>query len=173
MDAWENTKDSVYSEILRYKADIAALDTLTHSLGGLQETMAEHIDMKSRILITLIGTSLTQVAGMRQQLRPVQDFHKEVQERVSIHHPVKLVVYVNKNEFLRSREHCMSVMAELKPVLQKIHEHLMVWHAQEFGRFNVVEDHPTGERDWSNTWKFLEGMIWDNYISSYTTLMGQ
>jgi len=123
MDEWENIEDSVWSApILRYKADMAALDLLIRSLVGLQKTLAMHIDLKSRCLIQLLSTSLLQVAAMRQELRPVSDFHNEVQEEVSIHRPVKLVVYVNKIEFLRRRKACVRVMAELREVLLDIHE---------------------------------------------------
>jgi hypothetical protein len=108
---------------------------------------------------------------MRQDLRTVEDFHKEVREQVSIHRPVKLVVYVNKLEFLRRSRGCTRVMTELREFLGGIHELLTFWHGQEFGNLRVVEDHPQGERDWSNTWKFLEVMFWDDYTSSYTALM--
>ena len=114
---------------------------------------------------------LEEAAPMRQELSPVTYFHKEVQERVSIHSPVKLVVYVNKIEFIRQREACARVMANLRNVFPEINGYLQHWHLLEFGKITLIEDHPEGERDWSNTWQFLEDMFWDTYTISYTELM--
>ena len=172
---WKDITQSTYArDILRYKADITALDVIIRSLEGLKDTMAMHIDLKSRCMIPLITASLSQLANLRQQLPPVSNVYRETElppSSTSDHDPGYLVRTVNTSQFLSHHENSARVMADLKNVLADMREKLDIWHVQEFGNMTLIEDHPDGERDWSDTWKYIEDMLWKSYTTAYTTLM--
>ena len=172
---WEDIGQSIHSrDILRYKADITALDVIIRSLEGMKDTMAMHIDLKSRCMIPLITASLPQLAALRQQLPPVSNVYRETElppSSTSDHDPGYLVRTVNTSQFLSHSRNSALVIAELKHVLAGMREKLDEWHVQEFGNMTLIEDHPDGERDWSDTWKYIEDMLWKSYTTAYTALM--
>ena len=172
---WGDISDSTHGrEILRYKADITALDVIIHSLQGLADTMAMHIDLKSRCWIPLITASLPQLAALRQQLPPVSNVYQETEpipDSSSDHDPRYLVRTVNTSQFLSHSTNSTRVMDELKHVLAGMRAKLEEWHVQEFGNMTLIEDHPDGERDWSDTWKYIENMLWKSYTTAHTALM--
>ena len=172
---WEDIRGSTHgTEILRYKSDITALDATIRALEGLLDTMAMHIDLKSRCWIPLITASLPQLAALRQQLPPVSNVYRETEpapDLSSDDDPENLVRTVNTSQFLCHCKASAQVMAELKAVLAAMRAILDNWHVQEFNNMTLIEDHPDGERDWSNTWKFLEDSIWNSYTTAYAILM--
>ena len=172
---WEDIRGSTHgTEILRYKTDITALDATIRALEGLLDTMAMHIDLKSRCWIPLITASLPQLAALRQQLPPVSNVYRETEpapDLSSDDDPENLVRTVNTSQFLCHCKASAQVMAELKAVLAAMRAILDNWHVQEFGNITLIEDHPDGERDWSDTWKYIEDMLWKSYTTAYTALM--
>ena len=170
---WEDISESTHgTEILRYKSDITALDATIRALEGLLDTMAMHIDLKSRCWIPLITASLPQLAALRQQLPAVSNVYRETAPMPNSNLDPGIVVRtVNTSQFLSHYTNSSQVMAELKAVLAAMRAILDNWHVQEFGNITLIEDHPNGERDWSNTWKFLEDSIWNNYTTAYAILM--
>jgi hypothetical protein len=172
---WEDIRQSTHgTQILRYKTDITALDATIRALEGLLDTMAMHLDLKSRCWIPLITASMPQLVALRQQLPPVSNFYQETEPPPSSNSdddPGNLVRTVNTSQFLSHYTNSAQVMAELKAVLAAMRAKLDEWHVQEFGNITLIEDHPEGERDWSNTWKFLEDSIWNSYTTAYAILM--
>ena len=65
MSEWEDVTSSGNEEpVMRYRADIATLDVILHSLAGLADTMTMHIDLKSRCWISLINVSMPELAAL-------------------------------------------------------------------------------------------------------------
>lgn len=164
MQGWEDIEDSIWSgPILRYKNNLHALSVLVHTLEGLQATLAMHNDLKSRCLIPLLKNFLEHVPAMRQELRPLADFYMQDDEHR---------VYVNRIEFMHWRRAGARLMTALRRAFRAMHEHLEIWHVQEFGNFSLLDRHPSGRvDDWSDTYVFLENTIWDDYMQAYTTLV--
>ena len=169
MSEWQHINSSTEARpIMRYRADITAIDVILHSLGGLADTMAMHIDLKSRCWISLINASLPQLAALRQQVPPVSDFYREEQQQGG-----QLLVSVNTNAFQRQRDAAALVIADLKAALRGIRTELDVWHAQEYGKITLPGEDPQGHDDMSESWKYIERMIWNTYTGSYATLMNE
>lgn len=169
MSEWQHINSSEEGRrVMRYRADIIALDVILKSLGGLADTMAMHIDLKSRCWIALINASLPQLAALRQQVPPVSDFYREEQQQGG-----QLLVSVNPTAFQHQRAAAARVIADLKAALRDIRTQLDVWHAHEYGNITLPGEDPEGHDDMSETWKYIECMIWNSYTGSYATLMNE
>ena len=169
MSEWQHINSSTEARpIMRYRADITAIDVMLHSLGGLADTMAMHIDLKSRCWISLINASLPQLAALRQQLPPVSDIYQEKQQQGG-----QLLVSVNTTAFQRQRDAAARVIADLKAALRAMRIQLDVWHAQEYGNITLPGEDPQGHDDMSESWKYIERMIWNTYTGSHATLMNE
>lgn len=166
-EKWEKMDDSMWKElILRYKAEKDGLDLAIKGVEGLQSTLPKHRDLKSGSLIVLLSSMQRDMAPMREELRPVSDFYKEVATKEK-----KLESYVNGEAFRGERRACERVMVNLKKILSHTHTQLRLWHVQEFGKLTALVHTPKGVRDWSETWKLLERDYWEDYTTGYTALM--
>lgn len=171
---WEDIRQSTHGEeIWRYKTDIEALDVIIRSVNGLAtEIFPFHIDLKSRSLIVILKTKLMPpLEALRQQLPAVSDVYAGVLTPVSGRYSGAIVISVNTQQFIRQSEAATQVMVDLKSKLMHIHQLLDQWFVQEYQNITLLEDHPEGQRDWSETWKFLEREIWEKYTTAYTALM--
>ena len=54
-----------------------------------------------------------------------------------------------------------------------MHTQLDAWHAQEYGKITLPGEDPQGHDDMSESWKYIERMIWNTYTGSYATLMNE
>jgi hypothetical protein len=168
-EQWTNIEESRYGqEILRYKADRAALDEITHALGSLPDTLIIHSDLKSRCLAVLIPVFVQQVQPQIDSLPDESAFYFEPTH--DLEQP--RITRVKDTPFETHREECREILKKLKADLKEAHYHIDTWFVQEFGKIRLVEVHPIhGICDWSNTYNHLEDTIYQDYIMGYNALM--
>jgi hypothetical protein len=174
MSEWQNIRHSACGpDILRYHADVDAVDSLLFSLAGLHDTMAMHTDLKSKCWVRMLSASLPQLAVLRQELPPVADVYRMQLPPFPMAADAQLLISVNAGAFRLHCEVSARVMAELKSVLAGMRDKLDNWHGYEFGKITLIEDHPEGQRDHSASWIYIESMVCQNYTRTYTALMSE
>jgi hypothetical protein len=159
---WQNIQDSACGpDILRYHADVDALDSLLFSLACLHDTMAMHTDLKSNCWVPLLSASLPQLEALRQQLPPVAAVYRMQLPTWPFPEDAQLLISVNAAAFRLHCEASARVMTELKSVLAGMREKLDSWHAYEFGQ-NLPGSSISVER-----------MVWQHYTRAYAALMAE
>ena len=168
-EQWTNIEESRYGqEILRYKADRAALDEITHALGSLPDTLIIHSDLKSRCLAVLLPVLMDEVKPVIQSLPDESAFYFEPTH--DLEQP--RITRVKDTPFETHREECREKLELLRDAFKSAHHFIDMWFAQEFGKIRMVEVHPIhGICDWSNTYNHLEDTIYQDYLKGYNALM--
>ena len=168
-DGWTNIEQSQYgTEILRYKADRAALDEITHALGSLPDTLITHSDLKSRCLAVLIPVFVKHVQPQIDSLPDESAFYFEPTH--DLEQP--RITRVKDTPFETHREECRQRLEQLRDAFKSAHYFIDMWFVQEFAKIRMVEVHPVhGTCDWSNTYNHLEDTIYQDYLKGYNALM--